>query len=96
MATITDVALRKAKAHEKPYKIAAGNGLYLLVNPTGSKLWRWKHRVAGNCSHLTPTLRCHFRMLVSVTRRLDDSWPWAKIPVRCVSPRRSPRLKQKL
>jgi hypothetical protein len=37
MATITDVALREAKAQEKPYKIAAGNGLYLLVNPIGSK-----------------------------------------------------------
>lgn len=37
----------QAKAQEKPYKIAAGNGLYLLVNPIGSKLWRWKYRVAG-------------------------------------------------
>jgi integrase len=44
---ITDVALRKAKPQDKPYKIAAGNGLYLLVNPIGSKLWRWKYRVAG-------------------------------------------------
>ncbi|WP_109125919.1 tyrosine-type recombinase/integrase [Dyella sp. C11] len=47
MPTITDVALRKAKAQDKPYKIATGNGLYLLVNPIGSKLWRWKYRVAG-------------------------------------------------
>ncbi|NII75200.1 integrase [Dyella sp. SG562] len=44
---ITDVALRKAKPQDKPYKIAAGNGLYLLVKPIGSKLWRWKYRVAG-------------------------------------------------
>lgn len=44
---ITDVALRKAKPQDKPYKIAVGNGLYLLVNPIGSKLWRWKYRVAG-------------------------------------------------
>lgn len=47
MPPITDVALRKAKPQDKPFKIAAGNGLYLLVNPTGSKLWRWKYRVAG-------------------------------------------------
>lgn len=47
MPTITDVALRKAKPQDKPYKIAAGNGLYLLINPIGSKLWRWKYRVAG-------------------------------------------------
>lgn len=44
---ITDVALRKAKPQDKPYEIAVGNGLYLLVNPIGSKLWRWKYRVAG-------------------------------------------------
>ena len=44
---ITDVALRKAKPQDKPYKIAAGNGLYLLVKPIGSKLWRWKYRIAG-------------------------------------------------
>ncbi|WNL47921.1 tyrosine-type recombinase/integrase [Dyella sp. BiH032] len=44
---ITDVALRKAKPQDKPYKIAVSNGLYLLVNPIGSKLWRWKYRVAG-------------------------------------------------
>lgn len=47
MPTITDVALRKAKPQDKPYEIAAGRGLYLLVNPIGSKLWRWKYRVAG-------------------------------------------------
>lgn len=44
---IADVALRKAKPQDKPYRIAAGHGLYLLVNPIGSKLWRWKYRVAG-------------------------------------------------
>src|SRR5215472_1478296 len=47
MSPITDVALRKAKARDKPYKIAAGSGLYLLVNPIGSKLWRLKYRVSG-------------------------------------------------
>ena len=38
---VTEVALRKAKAQEKPYKIASGNGLYLLVNPTGSERQRF-------------------------------------------------------
>lgn len=57
-ATPSDIKLRKAKPGynpgtkkevdpSKPYKIAVGNGLYLLVTPTGSKLWRWKYRVAG-------------------------------------------------
>lgn len=45
--SLSDVAIRKAKPAAKPYKMAAGLGLFLLVNPTGSKLWRWKYRVAG-------------------------------------------------
>jgi integrase len=44
---LSDIAARKAKPAAKPYKLADGGGMYLLVNPTGSKLWRWKYRVAG-------------------------------------------------
>jgi integrase len=44
---LSDVAIRKAKPAAKPVKLADGSGLYLLLNPTGSKLWRWKYRVAG-------------------------------------------------
>jgi len=36
-----------AKAQDKPYKLSDGGGLYLLVNPTGSKYWRLKYRVTG-------------------------------------------------
>lgn len=44
---ISDAALRSAKPLDKPYKLAAGNGLYLEIRPTGSKLWRWKYRLLG-------------------------------------------------
>jgi integrase len=36
-----------AKPKDKPYKLADGGGLYLLVNPNGAKYWRLKYRVAG-------------------------------------------------
>lgn len=36
-----------AKGKEKPYKLADGGGLYLLVNPNGAKYWRLKYRTAG-------------------------------------------------
>ncbi|OTA18447.1 integrase [Xenorhabdus vietnamensis] len=36
-----------AKPKEKPYKLADGGGLYLLVNPNGSRYWRLKYRIAG-------------------------------------------------
>ena len=34
-----------AKPGEKPYKLADGRGLFLLVMPSGSKFWRWKFRI---------------------------------------------------
>ena len=37
----------KAKPQEKDYKITDGNGLYLLVKPSGSKYWRLKYRFSG-------------------------------------------------
>lgn len=41
---LTDVAVRKAKAAEKPYKMADGQGLYLLVTTTGGRSWRMDYR----------------------------------------------------
>jgi hypothetical protein len=40
---LTDVAIRKAAPKAKPYKLADGGGLYLLINPNGSK---WLFRIA--------------------------------------------------
>ncbi|VTP64293.1 Putative prophage CPS-53 integrase [Leclercia adecarboxylata] len=36
-----------AKPKDKPYKLADGGGLYLLVNPNGARYWRLKYRVSG-------------------------------------------------
>lgn len=36
-----------AKGKDKPYKLSDGGGLYLLVNPNGSRYWRLKYRAAG-------------------------------------------------
>ncbi len=44
---LTDLAVKKAKPTDKPYKLADSQGLFVLVNPSGSKLWRWKYRVSG-------------------------------------------------
>jgi len=45
---LTDTALRKAKPQSKPYKIADEKGLFLLVQPSGGRLWRFKYRVQGS------------------------------------------------
>ena len=44
---LTDVKIRAAKSAEKPYRLADTGGLYLLVPPAGSKLWRWNYRYGG-------------------------------------------------
>lgn len=44
---LTDTAIRNAKPKDKPYKVTDAQGLYLLVNPRGSKLWRVKYRIDG-------------------------------------------------
>jgi integrase len=44
---LSDVAIRNAKPREKPYKLGDSGGLFLLVQPSGGKLWRVKYRVDG-------------------------------------------------
>jgi integrase len=44
---LTDLEIRCAKPQEKPYTKADGNGLSLLVEPNGSKGWRFRYRFAG-------------------------------------------------
>lgn len=41
---LTDTAVRNAKPREKAYKLFDGGGLFLLVNPKGSRYWRLKYR----------------------------------------------------
>lgn len=40
---LTDARIRSAKPQAKPYKLTDSNRLYLLVTPSGSKLWRWSY-----------------------------------------------------
>lgn len=41
---LTQLKILHAKPKEKPYKLGDSGGLFLLVTPTGSKLWRFKYR----------------------------------------------------
>lgn len=41
---ITDMKVQKAKPQEKPVSLFDGGGLYLLITPSGGKLWRFKYR----------------------------------------------------
>ena len=47
IVALSDIAIRNAKPRPKPYKMADALGLFLLVQPSGGKLWRLKYRVDG-------------------------------------------------
>ncbi len=44
---LSDVKVRKLKPGAAPYKVADRDGLYLLVQPSGSRWWRYDYRHAG-------------------------------------------------
>jgi len=44
---LTDINIKRTKPREKAYKLFDGGGLFLQVEPTGGKLWRYKYRFDG-------------------------------------------------
>ena len=54
---LTDTAIRGTKPGQKPFKVYDRDGLFLLVNPGGSKLWRWRYRFDGK-EKLMALARC--------------------------------------
>jgi integrase len=44
---LTDAAVRKSKPEPKAFKMTDGGGLFLSVQPNGSKYWRLAYRFAG-------------------------------------------------
>jgi integrase len=45
--SLTDAKVRNAKPKNKPYKLADGEGLFLVIKPSGSKYWRLRYFIAG-------------------------------------------------
>ncbi len=50
---LTQLEILNAKAKEKPYKLRDGDGLHLLIQPNGSKLWRLRYSFNGKENMLT-------------------------------------------
>ena len=45
--TLHALTITNAPSKEKPYKLADGGGLHLLVQPNGNKFWRFRYRFHG-------------------------------------------------
>lgn len=50
---LTDTAIRNAKPHATPYRLADERGMYLEVAPAGGKWWRLKYRIGGKEKRLS-------------------------------------------
>lgn len=44
---LSDMKIQKIKAQDKPITLFDGGGLFLLITPSGGKLWRFKYRFNG-------------------------------------------------
>ncbi len=45
--TLNAFSIERAKPAERAYKLADGGGLFLLIQPSGSKLWRLRYFYLG-------------------------------------------------
>lgn len=73
---LNDILIRAAKPREKDWKLADERGLYLLITPKGSKLWRVKFRVNGKEKKLS--LGAYPDLSLKDARRLRDQARSAK------------------
>ena len=44
---LTATQVKEAKPRDKQYKLSDGEGMFLLVKPSGGKYWRLKYRIDG-------------------------------------------------
>src|SRR5215472_17482233 len=50
---LTDAAALKRKPTDKRVEVHDGNGLYLVIQPSGAKSWAYRYRVDGKSRKLT-------------------------------------------
>ena len=67
---LTTLQIKSAKPAERAYKLADTGGLFVLVQPNGSKLWRYKH-AARLRQHLLSTRRTVLAIDIAHQQRID-------------------------
>jgi len=47
MPLLNEARIRASRPKDRPYKVFDERGLFLLVTPSGGRLWRFRHRLGG-------------------------------------------------
>src|SRR6185437_16235381 len=47
MPVLSEAKIRSARPKERAYKLFDERGLFMLVTPTGGRLWRFRYRLGG-------------------------------------------------
>lgn len=68
---LTELEIRSARAAEKPIKLFDGDGLYLFVQPSGGRWWRFKYRFDGKERELSLGVYPEVSLKLARTRRED-------------------------
>lgn len=66
---LADTAIASATARDRPYKLTDEKGLYLLVNPNGSRYWRFDYRFGGKHQTLSMGVYPEVGLELARTRR---------------------------
>lgn len=66
---LTDIIIANAPPRDSAYKLASEKGLYLLVNPNGSRYWRFDYRFEGKRKTLSMGVYPEISLDIARTRR---------------------------
>lgn len=75
---LSEMAVRNSRPSAKPYKLADGGGMYLLVTTTGKRYWRLDYRFGGKRKTLAlgvypeTSLKAARDMRASARRQIED------------------------
>ena len=89
---LTDLAIRRAAPGERPRKLGDGKGLYLLVQPSGAKLWQMAYRHAG-AQRVASFGAYPATTLQEARRRRDEAKAWLREGRDPVAQRKADRAK---
>lgn len=82
MGKLSDKAVQAAQPKAKQYGISDGDGLTLIIKPSGSKVWWFRYRFAGKAK----TLSIGIYPVVSLREARDRSFEARKLLTNNVDP----------